>query len=278
MSSTNSDEACGHRNITVDVELNIEPSNYAIVKLPNDSLPTTPCYLIQHYMSIHSGIYVCQTLLDEDRVDNSVYIFNSNSNKFSFKGPITFRVALFIKSNLHSDIYSRRVFLQHANWRGFRISHFKRTTHKANGLDIVCEEKDAERYVIQPKGHLALRFPLANAELFNRPYCFFVRSRFAKQGVCILSCRKDHIVLGNMSSNEIKLGASFLQLLLWPALSFELDKIFTATLAEDNVSAYIAQGDCPKEIKETNIAFNYLNGVKQPIVCVCLQKERKCKF
>lgn len=255
------------RNVTtvgVLVETVIKANSYHLVKLPSPTLDVKN-YCVVQFQTLSAFVYICETLLDMDRVDNSIYIYNSGDQDYKIFEIINVQLFVYYEHSTTAPLYSCEVFYQPKEFTGDKLRCLQKTTYGANGLDISFERKN---YILPANGHIKIVLPFSSSELYNRPNTVLLRSRYAKIGVLILRSTKHTFLLINNSPNEIYLGGRFIQFLPEPYYAFNMDKVI------DKRADHPPNAD---GFHPTNMGFIVEDGNATRIGCYCKEKKRTCK-
>ena len=260
MSSVNQEASTSIRyvlDVPVHINAKIEPYEPLLVQLPEPRLDPRIFAVVQlQTLTFSQGsIYVCETLLDMDRVNNSIYLFNASSFAITLDNTITVQLFVYYDSLELKPLYSDNVFFQSNEFQGDKIKYFSKTTKGANGLDIGFEKK----YWIPACGHLSITLPFRTKEYYNRPHTVVLRSRFAKQGIVIHKSTEDSYILINNTPTAVFLNSRFIQFIYEPYFAFDIRNRVTSTGDNIKVGEFVE------------------NGITKPFPCYFNDKERSCK-
>ena len=148
------------------------------------------------------AVYVCETLLDQDRTNDNFYIFNASDETEEILGCyVSFHVYYPTPLDLlsYKNLYPFPVFSYFKNeWFGHKIEKFRISTEKANGIDIEIFAGLKGYLTLEAKGTKYISLPIRKDLLKNRPFTFMLRSRYTKMGA-IVEWKDDVLAIYNHS-------------------------------------------------------------------------------
>jgi dUTPase len=212
-------------------------------------------YFLVYGESTHEtthGAYVVPVLMDADYPEEPFYsVFNTLDVPLVLK-KVSFIVYICSKSLLHkitSDTQWFKFPLISQTENNSRVGdegnsikitdkiiELRKSSKKANGLDLVFDESAAREYKIAPKSELSLSVEWTesfSAFKSTSPCLVMPRSSFARLGLTVKLLDSGEIVLRNNSHRLLELSNRFIQLVLPPCFSFAINQELINKLAVD---------------------------------------------
>ena len=182
--------------------------------------------IFSNICSGNNDICIPKTLIDEDYMGLPVVHVLNNRDYTISRSEIEFKVNQYWFDNSETNIHTFPLFYideEDAAAQVPMISGFRKSTTRANGLDIIMNNN----YSINPLEIIDIPCKFYfNTSTLDFQNLFLMRSRFSKLGVfCSFDQQLKLLRVINQSNETVNLGMSFLQLLLPTPLCFRLDEM-----------------------------------------------------
>jgi hypothetical protein len=195
------------------------------IKIEGDGRDNDACAIVQNGNN-PTGIHVARCLVDSDYKDDMYINVQNVSAVDVFTTSISFKITTFFDNPREFNIHTFPLFYvdeEDLENDVPTINGFKKSTAKANGLDVIM----SRNYKLQPLEELQIpcKFFTYTSTL-DYQNLFMMRSRFAREGVSLnFDTRSKILYCINHSYNEVYLGNCFFQLFLPTPLCFRIDQI-----------------------------------------------------
>ena len=191
-----------------------------------DAGKTRSLMIFSNICSGNNDICIPKTLIDEDYMGVPVVYVLNNRNYTISRSEIEFKVNQYWFDSSETNIHTFPLFYideEDAAAQVPMISGFRKSTTRANGLDIIMNNN----YSINPLEIIDIPCKFYfNTSTLDFQNLFLMRSRFSKLGVfCSFDQQLKLLRVINQSNETVNLGMSFLQLLLPTPLCFRLDEM-----------------------------------------------------